>query len=156
MGYRRVAAVLMASVVALISAPLSGAAPVPGINEKAVDGAFAFTVDSVITDWEVDEIPAQGMYLWVVMLVENVGRTSQTYSAEYQRLVDSAAREFSPNISAIRLSLMLNGPGPIAINPGNAVNVSLLFDVPKNTQASQYVLVLHASARSPGVAVALG
>jgi hypothetical protein len=44
---------------------------------------------------------------------------------------------------------------PIDINPGNRAYAVLAFDVPKGTQPSQYVLMLHASPDSPRVTVAL-
>ena len=158
MGYRKVAAVLMTSVVALIAAPLAGADDIiVRVNQRGVDGALAFTIESTITyvDGVTFDIVPQGTYIQVVGDVENIGMTSQTYRADYQRLVDGAGRQFSPDIPAIRASLMLNGPGPLAINPGNRPIVGLLFDVPKNTQASQYVLVFHASENSPGAAIPL-
>jgi hypothetical protein len=120
------------------------------MNEEAVDGPFAFTVTLVSTDTSVG---AQGIYVLVGMYVTNIGRTSQTYSAAYQRLLDSAGREYSPDIRAtMRLT---NGAGPLDINPGNRPLVGLLFDVPKGTQPSQYLLLLHASPDSPGVTVSL-
>ena len=131
------------------------------VNQRAVDGPLAFTVESTFTHdgaifggVGVDIVP-QGTYVEVIGDVENIGRTSQTYRADYQRLVDGVGRQFSPDIPAIKASLTPNGPGPLAINPGNRPIVSLIFDVPKNTQASQYVLVLHASENSPGAAIPL-
>ena len=86
--------------------------------------------------------------------VENVGRSPQTYSADYQRLVDSEGREFSPDMRAMTTE-GYDTQNRIAINPGNAALSVLTFDVPNGTQPNQYVLLLHASPYSPGVTLSI-
>jgi hypothetical protein len=51
---------------------------------------------------------------------------------------DHLLDEPSPDIRATMRST--NGAGPLGINPGNCPLVGLLFDVPKGTQPSQYLL----------------
>jgi Domain of unknown function (DUF4352) len=84
------------------------------------------------------------------MWVKNIGRSQHTYFADYQRLLDSEGRLFSPNLRVTPLEY-----DQVDINPGNSTAVSIIFDVPKGTQPSQYMLLLHASPDSAGVTVRL-
>ena len=134
-------------------------APTPvAVGQEAIDGTFAFTVKSSSTDnvvdWdENDQVNAQGIFVFVNMQVENIGRSSQTYSADYQRLVDSEGREYSPDRRATMQQYA--GHVDIDINPGNTTSAGLVFDVPDGTQPSQYVLLLHGSPDSRGVTLSI-
>ena len=130
------------------------AAPPVGIGQEVVDGTFAFTVDSVDAAKEI-ELPAQGIFVVVMMRVKNIGTSQQLYSADHQRLLDSEGREYSPDL---RLMAMASVPVQVVhvdINPVNSAAVVLYFDVPEGTVPSQYVLLLHGSRDSPGVTVNL-
>jgi hypothetical protein len=82
-------------------------APTPvAVGQQATDGTFAFSVKSSSTDNvvdfdEPDAVSPQGIFVFVNMQIENIGRTAQTYSADYQRLVDGKGREFSPDMRAM-------------------------------------------------------
>jgi hypothetical protein len=147
------------STTSVAAPPRTTVAPPPpvGMNEEVVDGTFAFKVTAVTTEptWEGESLPPQGIYVYVIMHVTNIGKTSQTYHADYQRLVDGEEREYSPAISAMKSHLVPSATTPIDINPGNSPVAALFFDVPKGTQPSQYVLLLRASPDSSGVTVAL-
>jgi hypothetical protein len=119
---------------------------------------LAFTVKRSSTDTVVDwdqpgQVNAQGIFVLVDMQVENVGRSSQTYSADYQRLLDSEGRQYSPD----RRATMQQSAGhiDIDINPGNKASTGLAFDVPAGAQPSQYVLLVHGSPDSDGVTLAI-
>jgi hypothetical protein len=121
--------------------------PPVAVNEEARDGTFGFAVSFVDT---VDKgvVGVQGVVAVVIMMwVKNIGRSQQRYFADYQRLLDSEGRLFSPDINPKQAQ--------VDINPGISSKVILEFDVPKGTTPSQYVLVLHASPDSPGVTVRL-
>jgi hypothetical protein len=123
------------------------------MGQEAVDGTFTFAVRLVTTHKKdvLTERIAQGVFVDLVMYVKNVGRSSQSYSAEYQRLLDSEGREYSPDLSAITQRYGPNGWGiHIDINPGNTATAGLIFDVPEGTQPSQYVLLLRSSLDSRG------
>jgi Domain of unknown function (DUF4352) len=133
--------------------------PPVAVNEEARDGTFAFTVIVVKTDDSEpgtgdEKIYAQGVFVWITMYVKNIGTSQQRYFADYQRLLDSGGRLFSPNLTAAN---GMFGPhsDQVDINPGNRTGGYLCFDVPKGTRPSQYVLLLHASPGSPGVTVRL-
>ena len=139
------------------SAPPVAASPI-AVGQKAIDGAFAFTVKSSRTDDVVDwdepgQVNAQGIFVLVDIQVENLGRSSQTYSADYQRLLDSDGRQYSPDRRAT--TQQYSGHIDIDINPGNTASAGLVFDVPNGTQPSQYVLLVHGSLASPGVTLSI-
>jgi hypothetical protein len=118
------------------------------VNEEARDGTFGFTVDQVVSN----NYDPQGIYVGIGMWVENIGRSQQRYFPDYQRLLDSKERLFSPDL---RQAVGRPEYEPVDINPGIRFKAGLWFDVPKGTTPSQYVLVLHASPDSPGVTVRL-
>jgi Domain of unknown function (DUF4352)/Protein of unknown function (DUF732) len=134
-------------------------APTPvAVGQKAIDGTLAFTVKSSrtdnVVDWdEPDQVNAQGIFVLVIMQVENIGRSPQAFSADYQRLLDSEGREYSPDMRATTREYA--GHINIDINPGNTAPAGLVFDVPSGTQPNQYLLLLHASLYSPGVTLAI-
>jgi hypothetical protein len=140
------------------SAPTVAPPPVE-VGQKGIDRTFAFAVkdsytDDVVDFDEPDQVNAQGIFVFVAMLVENIGTSSQTYSPDYQRLVDSEGREYSPDMRALATRKDSKGTR-IDINPGNTAPAVLVFDVPKGTQPNQYVLLLHDSLDSHGVALAI-
>jgi Domain of unknown function (DUF4352) len=134
------------------------AAPPPvAVGQTAIDGAFAFTVgrsdtDNIVAWDEPGQVNAQGIFVIVHMQVENVGRSSQTYSADYQRLSDGEGRQFSPDL---RASQQLSERGGTDINPGNKAYEGLVFDVPDGTQPNQYVLLVHGSLDSHGATLSI-
>jgi len=124
------------------------------VNQEARDGAFAFTVQMAFPEeFEFgmgdEKIYPQGVWVQVIMWVKNIGTSAQRYFSDYQRLLDSEGRLFSPNIG------LRPKDDQVDINPGNRTEVILYFDVPKGTTAGQYVLLLHASPDSAGVTVRL-
>jgi Domain of unknown function (DUF4352)/Protein of unknown function (DUF732) len=140
------------------SAPTVAAPPVE-VGQKGIDRTFAFTVhdsstDDVVDFDEPDQVNAQGIFVFVTTLVENIGTSAQTYSPDYQRLVDSEGREYSPDMRALATRKDSKGTR-IEINPGNTAPAVLVFDVPNGTQPNQYVLLLHDSLDSRGVTLAI-
>ena len=134
------------------------ASPV-GVGNSAIDGAFAFTVESsdeddVVNFDETDAVYPQGAFVLVTIQVKNIGRSAQTYSADYQRLVDAEGREFSPDRRAMWTGAYIKQTR-VDINPGNSTSVGLVFDVPKGTKPNQYVLSLRDSLESPGVELSI-
>ncbi len=127
------------------------------VGQAAIDGAFAFTVKSsdtdTIVDWdEPDQVNAQGTFVIVQMQVANIGRSSQRYSADVQRLLDNEGRQYSPDLRASQHFSERSGSD---INPGNKAYEGLVFDVPSETQPSQYALLVHGSLDSPGIALSI-
>ncbi|GAB3127457.1 DUF4352 domain-containing protein [Tsukamurella serpentis] len=146
------------------SAPAAGAASKPdptaaGLNSAVRDGKFEF----VVTGFEagltnVGDNPylakkAQGQFVIVSMTVKNIGTKPQSFSPGSQKLKDSQGRTFeSDSMAQIALG---DSDVPVwdNINPGNTVNVKLVFDMPKD--ATPATIELHDSMFSGGSKVAL-
>ncbi|MBM7368526.1 DUF4352 domain-containing protein [Gordonia hydrophobica] len=135
------------------------AATAPGLNTAVRDGKFEFTVTDVATGLSsVGDNPylkqeAQGQFVVVTIEVENIGDKPQSFSPSAQKLVDNKDRTFESDTTA---QIALGGSDiPVwdNINPGNSVNVKLVFDMPKN--ATPASIELHDSLFSNGAKVSL-
>lgn len=129
-----------------------------GIGDPVRDGMFEFTVTGVDTGVARvgDEVPgeqAQGQFVLVQVRVENIGEEAQYFAGSAQTLVDTDGREHSADEAA---ALFIEGSDSLftEINPGNAVDGVVVFDIP--TDAVPAVLELHDSLLSGGVTVDLG
>ncbi|MGB3698617.1 MAG: DUF4352 domain-containing protein [Gordonia sp. (in: high G+C Gram-positive bacteria)] len=130
-----------------------------GINTPVRDGKFEFTVTGVEKNLSsVGDNPyltqqAQGQFVIVSVKVENIGDKPQSFSPTSQKVVDSQGRSFEPDTTA---QVALGGSDiPIwdNINPGNSVDVKLVYDMPKN--AAPASIELHDSMFSGGASVNL-
>ncbi|MGZ4721344.1 DUF4352 domain-containing protein [Oryzihumus sp.] len=155
------------AVPAATTAPAAKKAPAPkpaaqaptGLNKPVRDGNFEFTVKSVkcgIQQVGTSDFgrKAQGQFCFVKMHVANIGSDSQMLDGSSQNAYDSKGRKFSADTE----SAMYMGQAAQTflndINPGNAVDGTVIFDVPKNVKITQ--LELHDSAFSGGVKVKVG
>jgi hypothetical protein len=129
----------------------------PGIGDKARDGKFMFTVTKVkpgvaqigSKDFGVK---AQGQFVLVTVKVKNIGDKAQTLFGDNQTLFING-KEYSADTTA---AIYLDDSKSIfeEINPGNAINGVIVFDVPKSATAFQKI-ELHDSLFSSGVDVDL-
>jgi hypothetical protein len=148
------------------AAPAASAAPaaapakqVSGLNKPLRDGNFEFTVKSVkcgATQIGTADFgrKAQGQFCFVKMHVSNIGTDSRMLDGSSQYAFDAQGRKLSADTEAAmymgqEAQTFLNN-----INPGNAVDGTVVFDVPKNVKVTQ--LELHDSAFSGGVKVNVG
>ncbi|WP_051752373.1 DUF4352 domain-containing protein [Streptosporangium amethystogenes] len=129
-----------------------------GLGDTVKDGKFAFKVTKV--EKGVERVggeylgsDAQGQYVLVHVTVKNIGDESQLFSDSSQKLIDTKGRQYDPDSGAAALGLKNSNAFLNTINPGNAVNGILLFDVPKNFRIK--AIELHDSIFSDGVTVAL-
>lgn len=130
-----------------------------GLNQPARDGKFEFTVTKVQCGVaqvgnELLNRKAQGQYCLVTVRVKNIGNEARTLAASNQYAYNAAGAKYDADSTA---SIYLDDAGRALyedINPGNAVDGTLIFDVPKDAQLVR--LELHDSALSGGVAVTLG
>ncbi|MFT4199720.1 DUF4352 domain-containing protein [Gordonia sp. (in: high G+C Gram-positive bacteria)] len=128
------------------------------LNQPVRDGKFEFVVTNVDTGQtsvgeSILEQKAQGQFAIVSVTVKNIGDKKQSFDPSSQKLVDQQGREHGTDTTA---QLALGGSDiPIwdDINPGNEVNVKLVFDIPKNAVPS--ALELHDSMFSNGSKVSL-
>ena len=140
------------------SAPApSAAAPRPGIGAPARDGKFEFVVrdirpggTSVGPDFMAER--AQGEFLLVDLTVRNIGDKAQSLDISSQKLLSARGVQFSPDTAA---TIQVDDGGIFyeEINPGNAVQLTVVYDLPAGTDATQ--IDLHDSLFSGGVTVDL-
>ncbi|KXO89442.1 DUF4352 domain-containing protein [Tsukamurella pseudospumae] len=135
------------------------AAKVAGLNTAVRDGKFEFVVTGVEAGLaEVGDNPylakkAQGQFVVVSMTVKNIGTKPQSFSPSSQKLKDAQGRTFeSDSMAQIALG---DSDVPVwdNINPGNTVQVKVVFDMPKDASAAS--IELHDSMFSGGAKVAL-
>jgi hypothetical protein len=128
----------------------------PGLGERARDGKFEFVVSRVRCG--VDRIgsqylnkAAQGQFCLISVRVRNVGDEQRTFEQSSQYLFDTAGRRYETGDAGLYLEDSKSFLEDI--NPGNGVNGTLVYDVPKSFKAAK--IELHDSAFSGGVEVAL-
>lgn len=128
------------------------------IGETARDGKFEFTVNGIecgqqqIGGQYVNE-KAQGQFCLLDVKVENVGDRAQSLFAENQYLYNEQDQEYSADSEA---TFTVNPQDTTLfeeINPGNALNGTIVFDVPEGANIVR--AELHDSAFSGGVEVSL-
>lgn len=96
---------------------------------------------------------AQGQFVIVTLSVQNIGDRAQGFSPDNQKLFDTNDRSFETDSSA---QIALDDAGiPLwdNINPGNTVNVKLVYDMPLGAVPAR--IELHDSMFSGGVTVNL-
>ncbi|GIH50623.1 protein of unknown function [Microbispora rosea] len=130
----------------------------PALGDVVKDGKFAFKVSKVEKGLsQVGESftvsKAQGQYVLIHLTVKNIGDKAQMFSDSAQKLIDAKGRTFDADSGAAVLGLKDSNAFLNNINPGNAVNGILLFDVPKDIKLK--AVELHDSVFSDGVTVSL-
>ncbi|WP_182908093.1 DUF4352 domain-containing protein [Microbispora sp. H13382] len=130
----------------------------PGLGDVVKDGKFAFKVSKVEKGLsQVGEgftvSKAQGQYVLIHLTVKNIGDEAQMFSDSAQKLSDAKGRTFDADSGAAALGLKGSNAFLNNINPGNAVNGILLFDVPRDIKLK--AVELHDSMFSDGVTVSL-
>jgi hypothetical protein len=132
-------------------------APVADLDRPLRDGSLEFVVSGLSCEREaIGEgafaRAAQGRFCTLTLRVTNVGDAAATLHAGNQVLLDGAGREYRADGGAPWLV-----PGELGwwtdINPGNAVNGTLTYDVPDGVQPVQ--VRLHDSPFSGGVVATL-
>jgi len=129
------------------------------LNTPVRDGKFEFVVKSVQPGLsEVGDNPflaqkAQGQFVIVALSVQNIGDNPQSFSPSDQKLTDTQGRSFISD-SAAQIAL---GGSDISvwdnINPGNTVDVKIVYDMPAG--ATPASIALHDSMFSGGATVTL-
>lgn len=123
------------------------------------DGKFEFRVLDISRAATVSDptgnpymtVSAQGEFIVVTLSVTNIGDQPQSYFGQNQKLIDASGREYSTNTQA---DMYMNDVAFGDINPGNAIQVKVAFDVPPGAAPAE--LELHDSMFSGGVSVRLG
>lgn len=130
-----------------------------GLNTPVRDGKFEFVVTGVEAGaTDIGDNPylaqkAQGQFVIVSMTVKNIGTKPQGFSPSSQKLKDTQGRTFESDSSAQIALGDSDVPLWDNINPGNTVQVKVVFDMPKD--AVPATLELHDSMFSGGAKVAV-
>lgn len=136
----------------------SDEATTTGIGSPAADGRFEFTVSSfecgeTSVGEEFFEEDAQGQFCLMEVRVQNIGDSSQMFSASEQYVFNEEGTQYSASFEAT----FANNPSGdelfTDINPGNAVEGTIVFDVPEGAEIAY--AELHDSPFSGGVRVEL-
>lgn len=168
MSQRRIAVLAVAGTIlatgALFAVALSGldlsdvfAPKTEPVGTVVRDGKLAFAVRSVDCGHgqigsEILGETAQGQFCLVTLAVSNTSSRSQTFDATDQKAVDAEGTEYEAN----RLATVYANPdrGALeAINPGNAVLITVVFDMPRSVRVT--AVELHGPGLSRGVRVAV-
>jgi hypothetical protein len=129
-----------------------------GIGSPARDGSFEFTVNSfecgetTVGD-EFFEEEAQGQYCLMSVRVENIGDSAQLFSADNQYVFNEEGTQYSASFEATFANNPEGDELFTEINPGNAVEGVVVFDVPESAELAY--AELHDSPFSGGVRVEL-
>lgn len=129
-----------------------------GIGTPVAVGSFEFTVSAVndigatIGSDPVSQT-AQGTYLQVDLQVANIGSEPETFFVNNVTLVDAAGNSYDADPTAAIYLGDASNTWISAINPGNTLAGSILFDVPAGTQA--VTLQVSDSAFSSGESISL-
>lgn len=131
----------------------------PGLNMPVTVGSFEFTaLAAADAGTTVGTAPltqtAQGSYFQLDLKVANVADDSQTFIVNFVKLEDAEGKTYDADISA---SLYAGGDAQTwvaAINPGNAVQGPILFDVPAGVTPVN--VLVSGDMFSDGTAIALG
>ena len=133
------------------------ASATPGIGRPVRDGKFEFTVRAVrdggtTVGPEFLQERAQGTYTLVDLSVRNTGDEAQSLDVSAQKLMTPSGSELSADTGA---TISFND-GAIfyeQINPGNSLDVTIVYDVPAGTTPAS--IELHDSLFSGGATVSL-
>jgi Domain of unknown function (DUF4352) len=129
------------------------------IGQAARDGKFEFVVKSIecgkasVGENQYLTKTAQGQYCLLNVSVKNIGNEKQSLFSANQKLLDAANKEYSADDTATLYAAPQGSSWYSDINPGNSVEGSIVFDVPKDVTPA--VAQLHDSSLSGGVKVTL-
>ena len=137
----------------------AGEAGAAAIGDAVRDGKFEFVVKSVEcgvkkVGSEFLEEKAQGQFCLVDMSVTNIGDEAQLFDAGSQKgTTDSGATVDADSAAALVIPENENSFLE-EINPGNSINVVVVYDIAKDQKLT--TLELHDSLFSDGVTVSVG
>lgn len=129
------------------------------IGDPVRDGKFEFVIDAVecgldeivtSAEFNLSETP-QGEFCVMDLTVSNIGDEAQSFSYDDQKVFNAEGLTFSPDTSTI--SLENNDAVFEQINPGNKIQVQVVYDVPVGETPTK--AELHDSFLSDGVEVQL-
>lgn len=146
------------------AAPSSPTSPAPapaapGVNTPVKAGSFEYTVlgakDAGPT---VGNSPlsrtAQGTFVEVDLKIANTGNSAATFIVNYVKLADATGKTYDADPTATLYVSPDQNAWVAGINPGNAIQGPILFDVPAGTKAAS--IQVSDNAFSKGQTITLG
>jgi hypothetical protein len=131
----------------------------PGLNTPVKAGSFEYTALGVKdAGTTVGASPltqtAQGTFVQVDLKIANSGNSAATFIVNYVKLVDASGKTYDADPTATLYANPDQNAWVAAINPGNAIQGPILFDVPAGTKAAS--IQVSDNAFSKGQTIALG
>lgn len=128
------------------------------VGEPARDGKFEFVAKSIKcgvpnVGSEYMTKAAQGQYCLLSVSVKNVGNEAQSLLSSNQYLFNASGQKYSADDTATMYAAPSGASWYSEINPGNTVEGTIVFDLPKDQTPVK--AELHDSAFSNGVGVSL-
>jgi len=132
------------------------------IGDAVRDGKFEFTVKSikcgqsevVSPDSDALRKSAQGQYCLLAMTVKNIGNEQQGFFSSNQKLLDASSKQYASDDTATAYNTPSSQENNWSqINPGNSIDATVVFDIPKGVTPT--FAELHDSAFSGGAKVNL-
>ncbi len=130
------------------------------IGTPVTDGKFEFTVKSIecgkasVGTNQYLTKEAQGQFCLLNVTVKNTGDAAQSLFSSNQKLLNSKDQQYSADDTAtMYASSDGSGSWYNDINPGNSVEGTIVFDLPKDQ--TPLTAELHDSAFSSGVKISL-
>ncbi|QIM15437.1 DUF4352 domain-containing protein [Leucobacter insecticola] len=113
----------------------------PGIGTAVESGGFAFTVISVEeagaeVGGEYFQTAAQGRFVRVTVNVANIGDSPKYFFTNALTLVDEKGRSFNADTTATLYDQSNSDVWITEINPGNAIEGGIIFDLPADAVAT--------------------
>ena len=128
------------------------------VGEAANDGKFEFTVKSIEcgktsvgSQYLTKE--AQGQFCLLSVTVKNIGDQAQSLFSTNQKLLNAQGQQYAADDTATIYAAPNGSSWYSNINPGNSVEGTIVFDIPKGQTV--VTAELHDSALSSGVKVSL-
>jgi len=133
-------------------------ATVAKIGEAANDGKFEFVVKGIecgktsVGGQYLTKTP-QGQYCLLSVTVKNIGDEAQSLFSSNQKLFNAQGQQYAADDTATAYAAPEGSTWYSNINPGNSVDGTIVFDLPKDQ--APVSAELHDSSMSGGVKVNL-
>lgn len=134
-------------------------AEIAKIGTPVTDGKFEFTVKSIecgkttVGANQYLTKDAQGQFCLLNITVKNTGDAAQSLFSTNQKLLNAQNQQYAADDTATMYASPNSSSWYSNINPGNSVEGTIVFDIPKDQ--TPVIAELHDSAFSGGVKVSL-
>lgn len=129
------------------------------IGTPTTDGKFEFTVKSIecgkasVGTNQYLTKDAQGQFCLLSITVKNTGDVAQSLFSSNQKLLNAQGQQYAADDTATMYAAPDSSSWYSNINPGNSVEGTIVFDIPKDQTPT--TAELHDSAFSGGVKINL-